>query len=85
MLPSMQDAERLIDNLKSTDLDERSTAINSLVSFDASEILEFLISLLSSDTHRLVKDGVCKTLGKIGDKSVQQKFLLVHCRMKMRL
>lgn len=64
----MQDAEKYVNELKGANLDDRSKAIDVLSQFDQNEIVDFLIKLLNEDNNRLTKEGVCKTLGKIGDK-----------------
>lgn len=68
IVPSLQDAELLVNELESSDLETRSRAINALSTAGEADIINFLISLLRKDSHRLVKEGVCKTLGKIGSK-----------------
>jgi HEAT repeat protein len=75
-VPSLQDAEKLVNELESRDLDTRSKAIDALSTASEADIINFLISLLKKDTHRLVKEGVCKTLGKIGNKKAID--ILVH-------
>ncbi len=67
-MPSIQEAEKLVGKLESKNLDARSRAIEILSSLEEMEIIDFLISLLKKDSHRLVKEGVCKSLGKIGHK-----------------
>lgn len=68
IVPSLHDAEKLVDELESSDLDTRSSAINALSIAGEADIINFLISLLRKNSPRLVKAGVCKTLGKIGNK-----------------
>ncbi|NHJ31749.1 MAG: HEAT repeat domain-containing protein [Asgard group archaeon] len=67
-MPSLEDAEKLVNELESRDLDTRSRAIEALSTAGEADIINFLISLLNKNSHRLVKEGVCKTLGKIGNK-----------------
>ena len=67
-MPSIREAEKLVGELESKDLETRSRAIDALSTLEEMEIIDFLISLLRKDSHRLVKEGVCKTLGKIGHK-----------------
>ena len=67
-MPSLEDAEKLVNELESRDLDARSKAIDALSTVGEADIINFLISLLQKGSHRLVKEGVCKALGKIGNK-----------------
>ncbi len=65
---SIQEAEKLVGELESKNLNTRSRAIEVLSSLEKMEIIDFLISLLMKNSHRLVKEGVCKSLGKIGHR-----------------
>lgn len=67
IVPSLKDAEKLVNELESSDLDTRSRAIDVLSTAGEADIINFLISLLRKNSHRLIKEGVCKTLGKIGN------------------
>ncbi|NHJ47713.1 MAG: HEAT repeat domain-containing protein [Asgard group archaeon] len=63
-----EDAENLLIKLGNIDHSIRTEAVEALAQLKNTEVVDYLLSLLDTDAHRLVKEGVCKVLGKIGDK-----------------
>jgi len=68
ILTGTQETDQLINNLGNTDTQIRSNAVDALTTISKTEVINLLISLLQKDSIRIVKEGACKALGKIGDK-----------------
>jgi HEAT repeat protein len=67
-MSSRQDAENLLIKLENNDHSIRTEAVEALAQLRNTKVVNYLLSHLKTDAHRLVKEGVCKVLGKIGDK-----------------
>ena len=70
-------ADMFFAELGNNDLKERSKAVEALASMGKTEIIEHLISLLRKNSPRIVREGACKTLGKIGDKQATDSLISV--------
>ena len=68
-MQDIQDAEKIIVDLGSSDLSTRSEAVETLSQLEQTEVVDFLMEILKKDeVHRLVREGACKALGNIGDR-----------------
>jgi len=68
ILTGTQKTDQLIASLGDNDIQVRSEAVNALTSISKTEVIDLLITLLQKDSTRIIKEGACKALGKIGDK-----------------
>lgn len=68
--------DKLFAELGNQDIKERSKAIDVLVSMENKEIITHLISFLRKNSPRIVREGACKTLGKIGDVQALEPLIL---------
>jgi len=67
ILTGTQKTDQLITNLGDNDIHVRSKAVDALTSISKTEVIDLLITLLQKDSTRIIKEGACKALGKIGD------------------
>ncbi|MHA1155985.1 MAG: HEAT repeat domain-containing protein [Candidatus Heimdallarchaeota archaeon] len=68
--------DKLFAELGNQDIKERSKAIDVLASMGNKEILNHLISSLRKNSPRIVREGACKALGKIGNPKAADSLIL---------
>ncbi|MHA1629379.1 MAG: HEAT repeat domain-containing protein [Candidatus Heimdallarchaeota archaeon] len=70
------ETEEILTGLQDSNPNKRNELIDKLTQLRNSDIVTYLISLLKQDIiHWQVKEGACKALGRIGDKSATEALI----------
>jgi len=70
------ETEQILSGLQNSDSSKRNELIEKLTQLQNTEVVQFLIDVLKqANTHWMVKEGACKVLGKIGDKSATEALI----------